>query len=636
MIIRKLLPKIRKKLLGAGDIFGSASPCREDLLANYTGVLTADELSYRSKVGQDREYFKAGSMKFDGTAYVTESSLLSSDVITNEGVAVATVAAGKIDFTAGSCWDLKVTRGGTLVIWCPGVTGDGTTAANVLSDDGSNGLTVVNMPADFWQEHTDGGGSNYLNEFGWGDPSLENEIWYNPPQIIQDGWTDNGDDTYTNDGTQNGYIRIKSALVIGKTYQADMTIEDYISGSVTLPYDNSAAARIYKNVSGAFSHIFLCTISDLRIYSSLFEGTVSLISVKEVLAAKQPASQADTTKDWLGNTLEYPGAAAIPLEIVKAPVFVGNGVCTAGNASNAGATITSQTGTATATIDAGGTLSFPVGDYEQVTLSNGSKYSFTEGIPAIYDRSGNDNHLTLTNVSATNWQLKARSEYPLLDGYSTKVQAYGGLFGFNGAEGAAENFYMTTADGSDWLLNGDMAQSGTNTLTTTGITEFNIATFDVGITSILFGDTNITGDIGQLADWRPTGNIHFYNTNITGDIGQLADWRPTGDIHFYNTDVSGDVGLLKDWQTTGVMYFFTTDISECSSAALQWRATNINLIGCALDQTGVDNILVSIDAVGLSNGTLNLSGGTNAIPSATGLSAKTSLEGRGWTVTVNS
>jgi hypothetical protein len=34
------------------------------------------------------------------------------------------------------------------------------------------------------------------------------------------------------------------------------------------------------------------------------------------------------------------------------------------------------------------------------------------------------------------------------------------------------------------------------------------------------------------------------------------------------------------------------------------------------------------------NGTLDLSG--NAAPSATGLTAKTSLEGKGWTVTVES
>ena len=66
-------------------------------------------------------------------------------------------------------------------------------------------------------------------------------------------------------------------------------------------------------------------------------------------------------------------------------------------------------------------------------------------------------------------------------------------------------------------------------------------------------------------------------------------------------------------------------------------ATNFTdaFVGCALNQTSIDNILVSIAAAGTSSGTLNMTGGTNATPSATGLAAKATLVGRGWTVTHN-
>ncbi len=57
--------------------------------------------------------------------------------------------------------------------------------------------------------------------------------------------------------------------------------------------------------------------------------------------------------------------------------------------------------------------------------------------------------------------------------------------------------------------------------------------------------------------------------------------------------------------------------------------------GCALTQTSVDNILVSIELAGTSNGTLNMTGGTSSTPSAIGLAAKTFLQARGWTVTNN-
>jgi hypothetical protein len=56
---------------------------------------------------------------------------------------------------------------------------------------------------------------------------------------------------------------------------------------------------------------------------------------------------------------------------------------------------------------------------------------------------------------------------------------------------------------------------------------------------------------------------------------------------------------------------------------------------CAIPTIQVDSILVQLDTNGVTDGTVNLSGGTNGIPTATGLAAKISLEGKGWTVTVN-
>lgn len=46
------------------------------------------------------------------------------------------------------------------------------------------------------------------------------------------------------------------------------------------------------------------------------------------------------------------------------------------------------------------------------------------------------------------------------------------------------------------------------------------------------------------------------------------------------------------------------------------------------------NVIV-IAADGTSGGTLNMTGGTSAGPSAVGLAAKSELQGRGWTVTHN-
>lgn len=62
----------------------------------------------------------------------------------------------------------------------------------------------------------------------------------------------------------------------------------------------------------------------------------------------------------------------------------------------------------------------------------------------------------------------------------------------------------------------------------------------------------------------------------------------------------------------------------------------VYFIGCSLPQAEVDQILVDLVANGNTGGSaVNLSGGTNATPSATGLAAKATLEGWGWFVGVN-
>jgi hypothetical protein len=69
---------------------------------------------------------------------------------------------------------------------------------------------------------------------------------------------------------------------------------------------------------------------------------------------------------------------------------------------------------------------------------------------------------------------------------------------------------------------------------------------------------------------------------------------------------------------------------------------NFTITGAKLNQASVDGILVSLAALDGTNGTtaysgftVNVSGGTSSAPSATGLAAKTTLQGRGCTVTTN-
>jgi hypothetical protein len=110
-------------------------------------------------------------------------------------------------------------------------------------------------------------------------------------------------------------------------------------------------------------------------------------------------------------------------------------------------------------------------------------------------------------------------------------------------------------------------------------------------------------------------------------------------LSLYNTSVSGDISGWDVSGLTGNLFLFGTDLDyDSTGGALAGFTANNRVVGfydCNLTQTQVDNVLVDLDSSGTTGGTLTLNG-TNAAPSATGLTAKTNLEGKDWTVTVSS
>ena len=110
-----------------------------------------------------------------------------------------------------------------------------------------------------------------------------------------------------------------------------------------------------------------------------------------------------------------------------------------------------------------------------------------------------------------------------------------------------------------------------------------------------------------------------------------AFYECTGLTSFPFLDLSLVTGFSHSWFGCSSLVDFPAGVFDNSAATNFYNAFAV----CALSQTSVDNILVSINAANTSGGSLSLHAGTSSAPSSTGLSAKTTLEGRGWTVTVN-
>jgi len=129
-------------------------------------------------------------------------------------------------------------------------------------------------------------------------------------------------------------------------------------------------------------------------------------------------------------------------------------------------------------------------------------------------------------------------------------------------------------------------------------------------------DSDFSNGIPDLTGLTALRRIDFDDCGITGTV-----------------DISGLPSLERfDFsQNEGL-----TRIIISSTQPLGDEGDELSAYDCALTQTAVNSILVALAANGINNGYIDLTGGTNAIPGASGLSAKTTLEGNGWGVDVNS
>jgi hypothetical protein len=150
----------------------------------------------------------------------------------------------------------------------------------------------------------------------------------------------------------------------------------------------------------------------------------------------------------------------------------------------------------------------------------------------------------------------------------------------------------------------------------------------------------------RSGQWRP-----FYDS-IAPDSGRIIAILGTGaGWQFGNTLNAAFFGCselvnLEPITLSGVGSFADT-WRNCSSLAVFPKnafnastATNFTnaFLNCALDTISIENILVSVNTAGQINGTLTLSGGSNAAKSTWTSAANTaynSLVGKNWTVTFN-
>jgi len=173
-----------------------------------------------------------------------------------------------------------------------------------------------------------------------------------------------------------------------------------------------------------------------------------------------------------------------------------------------------------------------------------------------------------------------------------------------------------------------------------------------------FGKIDTSSGTDFRAAWREN-NLTSFPLIDTSNVTNFRDaWFNNNLTSFPLIDTSSGTNFRTAWINSNLTSFPKIDTSSGTDFFRTWQNNNLqtwpanmfdtcpstDYTGCwrenALDQTGVDNILVSInkarvDGFSGSNGILGIELGTNATPGAAGQAAADALRADGWTVTLN-
>ncbi len=127
----------------------------------------------------------------------------------------------------------------------------------------------------------------------------------------------------------------------------------------------------------------------------------------------------------------------------------------------------------------------------------------------------------------------------------------------------------------------------------------------------------------------------IYDTLTTScNLSKLESVGSSFDFNFNSEATSLDISSLRTVSSSFSVYA-CPKLTTIALPPILNTGQSVSFFSCSLNQTTVNNVLISLSSGSISNGAVDLSDGLSATPSGAGLVAKGILEGRGWTVTTN-
>ena len=404
-------------------------------------------------------------------------------------------------------------------------------------------------------------------------------------ELVTNGDFSNGATDWTGLEVVDGVARVNTsangiqtlALEIGKTYHLTLDVNAMgVSPSVTIPKSDMpqiiASGTVFNTYSATFTIISPGTV-EIRLANGSQTALWDNVSVREVLGttATQPvATKRPTYKDT-------PDRLEIDL-VDDALLF---------DVPTGGIDGYMVVGTNDGTASYG--VSLPAGSYEL-----GGDYFPSNTINGFLLREGAVSKSDLAKVEKDFVSKGAKASYGDVTNFSRFWQS----------KNITEFPLIDTSSGTDFSL----------TWLSNNLTSFPLIDTSSG--------TNFT------ASWRDNSLTSFPLLDTSSGTNFTNAWRINNLTSFPLIDTSSGINFTNAWyDNTALADFPANMFDNCLATNFSFAFTNTNLT-----QESIDNILISINSNGTSNGTFDQSGGS--APSAAGEAAIDGLVTRGWTVTV--
>jgi hypothetical protein len=154
------------------------------------------------------------------------------------------------------------------------------------------------------------------------------------------------------------------------------------------------------------------------------------------------------------------------------------------------------------------------------------------------------------------------------------------------------------------------------------------------LTLLNFNGNSMTGDASGYSALTNLTLLGFNGNSMTGDASGYSALTNLTYLNFNGNSMTGDASGFAALTNLTYLIFSNNSITYTSTTLPDWDSANIDAYSNGWTETMVDAFLCDLDTSSTaSTKALNIAG-DHAAPSATGLACESSLEGKGWTVTV--